>query len=386
MLSTKPCTQPMKTIICGPPHSGKSVLIANLVRFMPSDSYLRINANGDGEGSWSNNQDQQEIARVRTKSSNTPEKFAIWTENISRAFQDIVIIDIGGKLQEDKVPLFEVADSFVVLSSEPDMVAPWKEFGESHGCRCLATIEADLGGGHDDIVCRENHYMHARLSGLERGRFLFDSKVIKALADIIVSASGYRRSVFLDFSKVGESIGCALEWTTSEGIHVTHSHFCPEHGPLIYDYLTSLQLTDNRCKIFGLKANWVAAISSAVLGKDNHVSFFDERTGVFRPVAPIPKVPVITAADRWIVEEGEDRIVLSQHYIGQPSDSQFEDLTVPEINENKPLFLSGRFPMWIVASIMATYTSKSKFLFQPGNHYYCVESETPAELGMRINL
>lgn len=376
----------MKTIICGPPHSGKSVLIANLVRFMPSDSYLRINANGDGEGSWSNNQDQQEIARVRTKSSNTPEKFAIWTENISRAFQDIVIIDIGGKLQEDKVPLFEVADSFVVLSSNPDMIAPWKEFGESHGCRCLATIEADLDGGHDDIVCRENNYMHARLSGLERGRFLLDSKVIKALADIIVSASGYRRSAFLDFSKVGESIGCALDWTTSEGIRVTHSHFSPEHGPLIYDYLTGLQLKDNRCKIFGLKANWVAAIASAVLGKDNQVSFFDERTGVFRSVAPIPKVPVITAADRWIVEEGEDRIVLSQHYIGQPSDSQFEDLTVPEINENKPLFLSGRFPMWIVASILATYTSKTKFIFQPGNHYYCVESETPAELGMRINL
>ena len=348
---------------------------------MPSDSYLRINANGDGEGSWSNNSDQEEIARVRTKTSNTPDKFAVWTENIKRAFQDIVIIDIGGKLQEDKVPLFEAADSFVVLSSNKDMIAPWKAFGESHGCRCLAIIESDLGGGHDDIVFRETGFLHARISDLERGRFLLDSVVIRSLADLLVSASHYRRSIFLDFSKVGERIGCALEWTTGEGIRVTHIHFESKHGPLIRDYLLGLGLKNHRCKIFGLKANWVAAVASTVLWKENEVFLFDDRTGLFRAIKPIKKVSDPYTADRWIVEEVEDSVILCQNEYEAQSKTDFEDFTIPVIDEDKPLYLSGRFPMWIIASILISYSSPSKFLFQPGNHYYCVEAEDSSELG-----
>ena len=348
---------------------------------MPTDSYLRVNANGDGEGSWSNNADQEEIAQARTKSSNTPDKFAVWTENIKRAFQDIVIIDIGGKLQEDKEPLFEAADSFVVLSSDKDMIAPWKAFGESHGCRCLAIIESDLGEGHDDIVLRETGFLHARISGLERGKFLFDSIVIKSLADLLVSASGYRRSVFLDFSKVGECIGCALEWTTSEGVRVTHSHFESKHGPLIRDYLLGLGLKNHRCKIFGLKANWVAAIASIVLWKENEVFLFDDRTGMFRAIKPIKKVSAPYAAGRWIFEENEDSVMLSQNGYEAQSMTVFDDLTIPVINENKPLYLSGRFPMWVIASILISYSSPSKFLFQPGNHFYCVDAEDSFELG-----
>ncbi|MBR3405759.1 MAG: ATP-binding protein [Bacteroidales bacterium] len=372
----------MKTIICGPPHSGKSVLIANLVRFMPSDSYLRINANGDGEGSWSNNSDQEEIARVRTKSANTAEKFAIWTENIKKAFQDIVIIDIGGKLQEDKASLFEVADSFVVLSSNPDMIAPWKDFGESHGCRCLATIESDLDGGHDEIVCREKYYLHARLSGLERGKFLFDSVVIKGLADLIVSTSGYRRSFFLDFSKVGESIGSSLEWTTSEGVRVNHSHFSPEHGPLVFEYLNALRLKDHRYKIFGLKANWVAAVAANVLCRENQVSFFDDRSGEFKAVGVLPKAPISSLSSEWKLEEGDNYVLLRQNMMGSVHESNFEHLSIPTIDEKKPLFLLGRFPMWVIASIFISYSNDTKFLFQPGNHYICVESGNSMELGM----
>lgn len=348
---------------------------------MPSDSYLRINANGDGEGSWSNNKDQEEIARVRTKSSNSAEKFAIWTENIKNAFQDIVIIDIGGKLQEDKVPLFEAADSFVVLSSVPGLIAPWREFGESHGCRCLATIESDLDGGHDEVIFTENNYMHARLSGLERGRFLFDSVVIKKLADIIVCLSDYQNSYYLDFSKVGEILGFAMEWTASNGIRVTHNHFEPESGPLIHSYLSSLKLSKCRCKIFGLKANWVAAIASFAFFKNNQVSFFDERSGEFKPVTTINKVPYSQISDRWHIEEDNNFVFLSQNCKGPLSELRHGEFTIPIINEDKPLYLAGRFPLWTVSSILISYSSPNKYLFQPGNHYICVDSVNPAELG-----
>ena len=59
----------MKTIICGPPHSGKSVFISNLVKLLPSGHYIRINANGDGEGTWSNNPNQEDVMKTRVKGS-----------------------------------------------------------------------------------------------------------------------------------------------------------------------------------------------------------------------------------------------------------------------------------------------------------------------------
>ena len=107
----------MKTIIGGPPHSGKSVLISNLIRLMPSDSFLRINANGDGEGTWSNNPDQDEVMGVRVKTGNTPSDFATWERRILNANRDIVLIDVGGRIQDDKIRLFKAADSFITAVS-----------------------------------------------------------------------------------------------------------------------------------------------------------------------------------------------------------------------------------------------------------------------------
>ena len=142
----------MKTIVCGPPHSGKSVFISNLVRFMPSEVFQRINANGDGEGTWSNNPNQAEVQSVRIKGTNTEKDFLFWRGLIESAVQQIVLVDIGGKLQEDKAPLFDVCDSFIVVSNSEDMIREWMKFGESHGCKCIATILSVLGHCEEEIL------------------------------------------------------------------------------------------------------------------------------------------------------------------------------------------------------------------------------------------
>ena len=130
----------MKTIVCGPPHSGKSVLVSNLVRLMPTDSFQRITANGDGEGTWSNNPNQEDVKPVRYKSSNSPQEFANWHERIVTATQDIVLVDVGGKIQADKSPLFDACDSFIVISNDPEKIKEWMRFGEQHNCTCLARL------------------------------------------------------------------------------------------------------------------------------------------------------------------------------------------------------------------------------------------------------
>ena len=57
----------MKIIFCGPPHSGKSVFIANIIEKMPTDDAIFIRACPDGEGNWSNNEKQNEIVIIRKK-------------------------------------------------------------------------------------------------------------------------------------------------------------------------------------------------------------------------------------------------------------------------------------------------------------------------------
>ena len=373
----------MKTIVCGPPHSGKSVLIANLIRMMPSDSYLRINANGDGEGSWSNNRDQEEIKESRQKSGNTPEKFVVWANNVRNAFQDVVLVDIGGKLQDDKAALFDAADSFIVLSSNIDVIPDWIAFGEEHGCKCLAVIESQLEGG--DEVISEKPYLKAKISGLERGCELTDSAVITALADTIISASGYKRSCFLDFVDIGEAVDAAFEWRTKGGNNISHIHFEANHGPLLYEYLHSLFKSNIRYKVYGLKANWVAALSAICLVKSNStssISFFDDRSGGFKDVIMLRKASAEETADYWEIEENEEAIFLKLKSVEYQVDTS--SLSLPVIDESKKLFLKGRLPMWVIASIFVSYSSEFQYLFQPGNHYICVKSNDISQLGSHV--
>lgn len=57
----------LKIFFYRPPHSGKSVFIANLIDKMPTDAYTIIRACPDGEGTWSNNKNQNETTIVRKK-------------------------------------------------------------------------------------------------------------------------------------------------------------------------------------------------------------------------------------------------------------------------------------------------------------------------------
>lgn len=378
----------MKTIVCGPPHSGKSVLIANLLRYMPSDSYLRINANGDGEGTWSNNTDQEEVLQNRHKSRNTPEKFSIWASNIKSAFQDVVLIDIGGKLQDDKGPLFDAADIFIVLSSNPDVVMDWIQFGEAHGCKCLAVIDSTLDG--KECIFSERPYLHAQISRLERGCYLSDSGVLKTLADHILVASGYKRTRFIDFTELGEKLGCASSWNTSQGIPVTHLHFEAEHGPELYRYLKDFLKPFSRYSVYGLKTNWIAAIASICLQKNSDSSsmaFFDDRTGSYRSVSLMRKSADGDRNVMWKITETDEDVFLSLEYVSFELDrGDIDKIVLPVIDETKRLFFSGRLPMWTVASIMISYKSKEQYLFQPGNHYICVKSEDVRNLGTSVDV
>lgn len=376
----------MKTIICGPPHSGKSVLISNLIRLMPSDAFLRINANGDGEGTWSNNPDQDEVMGVRVKTGNTPGDFATWERRIRNASKDIVIIDIGGRILDDKIPLFKAADSFVILSSDPSMLEPWREFGEKNGCRCIAMIESRLDG--EDFIESDNPLFKARICGLERGSIHTDSAVLRGLAEEIVRLSGYKRTELVDFFEIGKELGCSLDWTTKDDVLVTHIHFEHEKAPVLWEMLTAKYRPHTKYRLYHLNVNWVAVIAANTLGKDglSLLSFYDGWTDSFITPCVLKKKKVPDARLGCSVRETENAVYLSFVPEGNEVDTRlFRDYVLPEVGDSKPMFLSGRFPTWFVVSVLGSYASSEQYILQPGNHYICVKSDYPDRLGRVVN-
>ena len=92
----------MKIAFCGPPHSGKTVLIGNLASKFPRDEYRFISTCPDGEGIWSNNENQEETTFVRKKDKYKISYIKRKCKKLKGQPNNIVLVDIGGKITEDK--------------------------------------------------------------------------------------------------------------------------------------------------------------------------------------------------------------------------------------------------------------------------------------------
>lgn len=381
----------MKTIVCGPPHSGKSVLISNLQKLMPSDDYLCIRANGDGEGLWTNNPNQQEVdtVRKRNKSGNTSADFDVWRRRIETVRQRIVIVDIGGRLSDDKVPLFEACDSFIVISSDERMKGEWIRFGERHGCRCLAAIDSTLG--NDDEVLATEPWLKARLGGLNRGTDMKDRKVVSMLADLMVRASGYKNIEYVNFYKMAEELHCADTWRASNGVKVSNVFFQLSKAPEIYRWLRADIDNGVHYRILGAEANWVAVIAAGCLsgGNPSDISFYDRWTGRYISPRLLQKTEHPQNSDISIdVAENERSVRLDFTMKALDiSPDDFGSYQLPVIDETKTLLVSGRFPNWFTVSVMMSYGNPEKYFRIPGltsshkENYVCVWSENEDNLG-----
>ena len=381
----------MKTIVCGPPHSGKSVFISNLVRLMPSEAFQRINANGDGEDTWSNNPNQAEVQSVRIKGTNTEKDFLFWRGLIESAVQQIVLVDIGGKLQEDKAPLFDVCDSFIVVSNSEDMIREWMKFGESHGCKCIATILSVLGHCEEEILSLFP-LVQGKMSGLERGRNIQGSKILSAVAESIVTNAGYNgfqtKSVTahtIDFFDIGKKLGCYKSWFTRKGIEVSNIWYEFDKAELLHDYLINHYNITNHYRIYGAKSIWVSCIAVSCLGNETgtNIEFYDEWTNSFISPVILNQYSEPQNVGLEINSQETDKAIwLSFNVTNNMIDAaRLIKYQLPELNREKALFISGGIPNWFIASVLLSYKNATKFVLVPGHGYVKVECPNSNELG-----
>ena len=69
----------------------------------------------------------------------------------------------------------------------------------------------------------------------------------------------------------------------------------------------------------------------------------------------------------------------------QYSFEDYQRCILPKIKEEKNLFLSGRMPLWLLASISNSYDSNKIFTFQPGKGFTCIASVNEKELGKIVD-
>lgn len=142
-------------MLVGPPDSGKSVLShALFTSILPTtpDIYLQ-RAHWDGEGNWILELDEtatdaeREAYKLANKGSLTDGFFPHHAQAILqlRRQKSLVLVDVGGKVQTEKVPLLEACTHYIVISSKPEEIAPWHEFcGDRGNLKCLAVIHSSL--------------------------------------------------------------------------------------------------------------------------------------------------------------------------------------------------------------------------------------------------
>ncbi len=388
----------MKVVFCGPPHSGKSVFIANLINKLPTDAYTIIRACPDGEGNWSNNKNQKETSIVRKKGKFTKSFIEDTCKAIDNQTNKIVLVDVGGIMSKENEEVFKHCDSFVVLSSDEKKKEEWLKFGQELGLECLGSLDSSLEG-QEEIYSRQP-YLQGKIVGLERGEFLKNSQVINAIISDIVKKSRYEEKsekkdtnfigTMIDDTELGFDLGYGKEILTEDGTPIKQVKWSEEALPEIYKNIKEKVNIKQPIRINGIRANFVLCGICKALKKNGAqaISIYDARTKQYIPIKSLSKKKRLKQTEGLlynIIENKENIFMDIDVTKEQYSLEDYDQCILPQIKENKNLYLSGRIPLWLLASISSSYDSNKIFTFQPGKGFTCISSIDAKELGTIVD-
>jgi CRISPR-associated protein Csx3 len=129
-------------MVVGPPNSGKSLLCHALFQaLLPTHPNVYLQrAHWDGEGNWILELNQAtEADRETFKRQYKGQLSSNFFPNHARSIlqlrrqKDLVIVDVGGKVQPEKQPILEACSHFLIISSQPEEIDHWYEFCHDRG-------------------------------------------------------------------------------------------------------------------------------------------------------------------------------------------------------------------------------------------------------------
>jgi CRISPR-associated protein Csx3 len=191
----------MKIVLGGPSQSGKSCLREGLKtvlmefhRFNRVPYPYFITACPDGEGAWFSETAQNDPELARKLKEEYKSQFT-WefTERVAANVRDIkeplVLIDVGGKIDEKNRQILSGATHAIILSGELDRMPEWQNFCEDLGLTILAILHSDYNGTSDRLDAREP-ILRGSIHRLERGEDVSGRSMIRELAELLVRMCG----------------------------------------------------------------------------------------------------------------------------------------------------------------------------------------------------
>lgn len=388
----------MKIVFCGPPHSGKSVFIANLIDKLPTDDYTIIRACPDGEGTWSNNKKQNETSIVRKKGKFTKSFIDDACQAIENQTNKIVLVDVGGVISKENEQIFQHCDSFVVVSNDEGKKQEWLKFGQGLGLECVGCLDSSLDG-QEEIYSR-SPYFQGKIVGLKRGEILEDSPVIKAIVSDIIQKSKYAEKTgeldkdfngtIIDDTELGFELGYGKEIYTENGTTIKKVRWPENALKNIYQAVSEKVNSGQSVRVNGIRANFVlCAICKAVKQQGaKDVSTYDIRTKSYIPIKDLPKKRGLKQSEglSYNLIENRDNVFMDINITKEKySLEDYQKCVLPQIKEGKNLYLSGKIPLFLLASISSSYDSNKVFTFQPGKGFTCISSTDKKELGTIVD-
>lgn len=134
----------------GPPHSGKSIFLAELYRQIlarrESGFAFLQRACPDGEGMWSVESDPDIVREIRQKGDFSQE-FILFTlksiESLGKVFP-LVLLDLGGRRTAENAEILARSTHLILLSSKEEEDEKWVSFAAAEGCETLAVLRSSL--------------------------------------------------------------------------------------------------------------------------------------------------------------------------------------------------------------------------------------------------
>jgi len=341
-----------RVVVCGPPHSGKSVFLANLQRLLPSEHYMLIFGAPDGEWHWSNEADQGLVQNLREKKKFSKDWCGEIVTAIQSAEQRLVLVDTGGKRLPPNDEIFSSCDAFIIISSLPEEVIEWKKYGESYGCQCLAELDSVLHGASELYTDRGDDIIRGRIAGLERGQTV-ESPVLDVIANRlrgVIEANAEMTEAELlaniNGAKLVDHLGITDPSDPYLGVRPWHTM------PALR--LTAAARRLETVRIWNVRASFLScAFAAALPGK---VELFGVSEGYVR-------LPEVTPADdgagdglEWETTELAEYTLVEYRKRGFFTREMLASAVPPTVNSRKGVVLSTDGPpVWLDATIVRSY-------------------------------
>jgi CRISPR-associated Csx3 family protein len=376
----------MKIVVCGPPHSGKSVFLGGLCENLPRAQRYLFRACPDGEGTWTYKGKGSE--QYRRKGKFSQEVVDWYCQSLSNCeLAPIILVDIGGIPSDENRRILAQGKvtHAIILAGDLEKVPEWEQFLKECGIKVIATIHSYYHGTDDDISSNPMVVHH-----LERGDEETKNRpTIQAVAKKILNITSTKEKVMngiiengiLSIAKLAENLGIAKN---DRGQYTWKGFDLPRVADVLHNRVAEMPEV---VKVDGAAPAWlVAAIAHECHPMEVELNSPDGyiRVGCRKPEGNGMGIAfnVSEREDGWVGVEA----VLDPSKPLAPS--ALTEIAPPLLPMGSKVILSGRIPNWLMASLVISYHGGTKAVacFQPGTgSTVCMTHSTDVELGTLIS-